>query len=181
MPTAVSSAELNRFAARYRLANAFNEISINGYPDNTVDAYSSVLRAFLAYSALEQFHKAVPPTPNSREHINSRWAHLATEHASKLRRSKTIVLFLIKQVQNQTLRDGLTAFLGSKSDNCLFVATALRHAVAHGVMSVHPNGTSPKTAARFGNVLAQMLLQIADQAFDDFFVSLDSNAYDRQS
>jgi len=52
------------------------------------------------------------------------------------------------------------------------VATALRHAVAHGFMSVHPEGTSPKVSKIFCQQMSRMLLSISDRAFVDLLESL---------
>ncbi|MCG8368697.1 MAG: hypothetical protein MJA27_35860, partial [Pseudanabaenales cyanobacterium] len=149
---------------RYRLASAFEGLEVSGYPSATKNAYGAVLKAFLAYSALEQLHKAVKPPSGSRN-LMDRWASLGTKPASQLRRSKSILMFLEEQVESRPLLERLHAFQNGESDNCLSVATALRHAVAHGFMSVHPNGTSPQTAEGFCQLVSQMLIEIADHEF----------------
>ena len=170
LPEHISLSELNRFAARYRLARAFNGIDADGYADDTVDAYGALLKVFLAYSALEQFHKAVPARP--KQHLSERWADWATSPAASLRESDAIIQFLIKTVRNERLRDKLIAFQHGKHSNVLIVATALRHAVAHGFMSVHPEGTSPKVSKIFCQQMSRMLLSISDRAFIDLLESL---------
>ena len=170
LPDRISNTELNRFAARYRLARAFNGINADGYATDTLEAYGALLKVFLSYSALEQFHKAVKPVKPKRLH--ERWASLAVSPADSLRESEAIVQFLIKTVSNEKLRDRLIAFQRGKHDNVLIVAMALRHAVAHGFMSVHPEGTSPKVSKIFCQQISRMLLSIADQAFIDLLESL---------
>lgn len=174
LPEHISLSELNRFAARYRLARAFNGIDADGYADDTVDAYGAVLKVFLAYSALEQFHKAVEPA-NPRQHLSERWASWATSPAVSLRESDAIIQFLIKTVSNERLKEKLIAFQRGKHDNVLIVATALRHAVAHGFMSVHPEGTSARVSKVFCQQMSRLLLSISDRAFVDLleFLSVD--------
>lgn len=171
LPENVSLSELNRFAARYRLARAFNGIDADGYADDTIDAYGAVLKVFLAYSALEQFHKAVKPI-KPKQHLSERWADWATSPAVSLRESDAILQFLIRTVSNEQLRDKLIAFQRGKHDNVLIVATALRHAVAHGFMSVHPEGTPAKVSRVFCEQLSRMLLSISDRSFVDLLESL---------
>lgn len=171
LPEHISLSELNRFAARYRLASAFNGIDADGYADDTVDAYGAVIKVFLAYSALEQFHKAVKPTTPNQQ-LSERWVDWATSPAISLRESDAIIQFLIKTVSNETLRRKLIAFQRGEHDNVLVVATALRHAVAHGFMSVHPEGTSARVSKVFCQQISQMLLTISDQAFIDLLKSL---------
>lgn len=171
LPENISLFELNRFAARYRLAQAFNGIDANGYAKDTVDAYGAVLKVFLAYSALEQFHKAVKPA-KPKQHLSERWADWAVSPAISLRESDAIIQFLIKTVSHSKLKDKLIAFQQGKHDNVLIVATALRHTVAHGFMSVHPEGTSAKVSKIFCQQLSRMLLSISNRAFIDLLISL---------
>ncbi|MDY6940386.1 MAG: hypothetical protein SWY16_22365 [Cyanobacteriota bacterium] len=162
LPAHFNLPELNRFAARYQLATNFRGLNLEGYKSDTGEAYSSVMRAFLAYSALEQLHKAT--TEKSKPYLNDRWAALATESSAELRRSKKILLFLQEKMR-KPLKHHLQEFIDGKTDNSLYVASALRHAVAHGFMSVHSNGTSPKTASRFCDRISEMLIGIADKEF----------------
>ena len=171
-PDHISSSELNRFAARYRLARAFNGIDADGYNKDTVNAYGALMRTFLAYSALEQFHKAVPPV-SGRLHLSDRWADQANSQVTSLKGSDAIIQYLIQSVSHKKLRDKLIAFQRGEHENALIVATALRHAVAHGFMSVHPEGTSAKISQMFCNQMTNMLLSISDHAFIELLESLD--------
>ena len=180
LPERVSQSELNRFSARYRLASTFEGIETGDYSDETKNAYGAVLKAFLAYSALEQLHKAVKPADNG-QHLIERWGTMATEPASELRECETILVFLenriLEEMENnnnrgRTLLGRLQDFRLGNSDNCLSVATALRNAVAHGFMSVHPKGTSPRTADRFCSRIAMLLTEIADREFSSLVVEL---------
>ncbi len=172
LPDNVSSSELDCFAERYRLARAFNGINATGYGDDAIDAYGSVMRAFLAYSALEQFHKAVKPVP-SKQHLSERWAGMAIAPAENLRDADAVLQYLPQAVSNKKLRDKLIAFRKGEHDNCLIVATALRHAVAHGFMSFHPEGTPARVSKVFCDQLTRMLLSIADLSFIDLLDTLN--------
>lgn len=164
LPAHFDLPKLNRFAARYRLAKSFRGLDVEGYANaSTGEAYSSVMLAFLAYSALEQLHEATKDSP--RQHLHDRWADLAISPSAKLRRTKKILLFLQAQMNSKDLRGHLQDFIDSKTENSLYVASALRHAVAHGFMSVHPKGTSPETASRFCDQISAMLITIADTEF----------------
>jgi hypothetical protein len=50
---------LNRFSARYRVAHAFEGITMRGFSPATVDGYSALFRLFLTWSAFEQYLKAL--------------------------------------------------------------------------------------------------------------------------
>jgi hypothetical protein len=171
LPAHFDLPKLNRFAARYRLAKNFRGLNIEGYANaSTGEAYSSVMLAFLAYSALEQLHEATKETHN--QHLHDRWADLAIAPSAKLRQTKKILLFLQTQMSSKSLKAHLQEFIDGKTDNSLYVASALRHAVAHGFMSVHPEGTSPGTASRFCDRISEMLITIADTEFTALVGSL---------
>ena len=171
LPAHFDLPKLNRFAARYRLAKNFRGLDVEGYANaSTGEAYSSVMLAFLAYSALEQLHEATKENP--KQHLHDRWADLAISPSAKLRRAKKILLFLQTQMDSPRLKGHLQAFIDGKTDNSLYVASALRNAVAHGFMSVHPKGTSPGTAARFCDQISEMLITIADAEFTALVGSL---------
>lgn len=174
LPQHVDFAELNRFAARYRLAKSFRGVAVEGYADATAEAYGAVMQAFLAHSTLEQLHKAIKD--ESEQHLNSRWASMATEPSAQLRRAKSILLFLQENMDKPFLRNRLQDFIEGKTDNSLYVASALRNAVAHGFMSVHPKGTSPRTAVLFCERISEMLMQIADEEFTTLVDSLAQTA-----
>ena len=174
LPENVLSSELDLFAERYKLARAFKGIKLDGYADATVAAHSALMRLFFAYSALEQFHKAVKPE-RGNIHLSKRWASQASTPAADLKGSDDIVQFLIKIVSSESLKKKLLAFHRGEHDNVLIVATALRHAVAHGFMVVHPESVSAKTSEVFCNQLAKLLLTIADQSFIELLESLSIN------
>lgn len=174
LPVHVSLPELNRFSVRYRLANSFEGLVLHGYADETEAAYSALMKAFWAYSAFEQFDKAVKAVP--KIHRTERWAELATGPAAELRAAEEIVDFLAKQMDYQNTQKRVISFRDGETDNCLIVAAALRHAVAHGFMSVHPHGSSAKTAAIFCERVSAMLMTISHQAFVDFTQELPEYA-----
>lgn len=171
LPQNVSVAELNRFAARCRLVDSFERLVVTGYAEETADAYSALMKAFLAYTALEQFHKAIKPVTKKLKLIE-RWATTSPELVAELRREDTIIRFLAERMDRKTTRAEVLDFVNGETDNCLIVAKALRNAVAHGMMSVHPDGTSARAAEKFCDRISEMLIRISKQAFSDWCHSL---------
>ncbi|MGA1265114.1 MAG: hypothetical protein ACO331_14600 [Prochlorothrix sp.] len=155
--------QLSRFAARYRLASSFHGVQLTGYPDKTSQAYATVIQTFLAYTALEQLHTATRSNP--KQHLHERWGTLSHDSAAKLRQSPNLIWFLHDQMHHKGLKQNLQNFVEGENDNALYVATALRHAVSHGFMTVHPRGTRPQVAIQFCQDISQMLLKIADDEF----------------
>ena len=107
LPSHLNLSELNRFAARFRLAQSYEGMILTDYPESTVDAYSSLFGVFLAYSALEQLYKAVGKPGDS---IITEWAIIDKENADKLRRSSQILTFLHDKVSSDQLKKKIDEF-----------------------------------------------------------------------
>lgn len=171
IPSHINLAEINRFAARYRLASGFESLNVRGFrQDSTIKGYSATLKVFLAYTALEQLHKA--SKISAKQHLHERFEESLPNLAEKLRETSKILTFLSEQLQSQTLRQKLQEFIEEKHDICLYVATGLRHAFSHGFLSVHANNTMPKQTILFCENLSNMLIDLADREFSKITESL---------
>jgi hypothetical protein len=54
-----STGDINRFAARYRLAKCFRGMSLESFSESTANGYSALCRVLLVWSAFEYFLKAI--------------------------------------------------------------------------------------------------------------------------
>lgn len=170
IPAYISLPEINRFAARYRLASGFRGLNVEGfYQESTVSAYSATFKAFLAYTALEQLHKA---TDSNQQSFLERFGKAQPAFALKLRETPSILIFLSKQLESKKLRDKLQNFIDEKHDVWLCVATGLRHAFSHGFMSVHANNTTPQKTIEFCEAISAELLHLSDCEFSKITDSL---------
>ncbi|MEB3225223.1 MAG: hypothetical protein VKJ86_05400 [Synechococcus sp.] len=175
IPDYINLSEINRFAARYRLASGFKGLDVEDFRQElTVNGYSATFKVFLAYTALEQLHKA---TKTENQKFNNRFEEAQPVLASKLRETPKILIFLSEQLESPKLRAKLQDFIDKKHDFCLCVATGLRHAFSHGFMIVHANNTTPQQTIKFCEMLSTMLLELADREFSEITDSLCENSF----
>ena len=74
LPNGVTQSAVSVFGSKYPLATSFEGIIAEEYKtDETVDAYSAVLKVFLSFAALEQFCKATCPHLKKQYQIEA-WA-----------------------------------------------------------------------------------------------------------
>ncbi|MEL7141679.1 MAG: hypothetical protein AAFY33_01645 [Cyanobacteria bacterium J06643_4] len=176
LPHGVTQGSISVFGSKYHLATSFEGILAREYKmDETVDAYSAVLKVFLAFSALESFCRSTCPELRRQYEIES-WAFekfpsVVSGPAQTLRESERIVSFLTKNVGKE-LKKRLNSFSAGNTDNCMHVAAAIRHAVAHGFISIRPYGTSAIASVDFCEDLSAMLIGVADEAFSAFMYNL---------
>ncbi|MGB2923671.1 MAG: hypothetical protein WBB82_00040 [Limnothrix sp.] len=169
LPSHIDLPEINRFAARYRLASGFESLNVKGFRQElTIKGYGATLKVFLAYTALEQLHKA----SKSKRHLHEHFGKVQPDLAVKLRETPSILTFLSEQLESRMLRQKLQEFVEEKHDVCLYVATALRHAFSHGFLSVHANNTTPQQTIMFCENLSNMLIDLADREFSKITESL---------
>jgi hypothetical protein len=158
--TIESSTELNRFAARYRTAILFDGIHFKpGVGEDWKLGFSALLKVFLAYTAAESLQKGLEPQPFA---ISSTMPSLA----KKLRSNSLLLDLLIKEVKPR-LRPRLEEFR-RKSNDVGPVAAAIRHLVAHGIITV--GGAKADTIVRTKGLLdlAKAILDLCNDKFSEF-------------
>lgn len=165
----IKISELNRFAARFRLGKSYQGLSLADYPEASVSAYSSVLGVFLAYSALEQLYQAVG---NPKSKIANEWAIYDADVYKKLRRSTRILGFLQEKVTSKSLKNEIGKFIEGQDKNILPICQAVRHLVAHGVMTIHSRKVKPQTMENFCKQLTEVLHIKTQSCFYESVINL---------
>ncbi|BAQ61282.1 hypothetical protein GM3708_1688 [Geminocystis sp. NIES-3708] len=169
LPNHLNMSELNRFAARFRLAKSYEGLIMKDYPDASTLAYGSVFGLFLTYSAFEQLYKALG-SPNRV--IVREWAINDETIAKKLRKSTKILSFIEKKVDSDQLRSRIKQFNQKEHNNILVIAQAVRHLVAHGMMSIHSGNVKPNTVKNFCDLLTYAVEEKTQFCFDELVLSL---------
>jgi hypothetical protein len=168
-----SSPELNRFAARYRAANLFDGIQLKPRAsDDLRRGYSALLKVFLAYTAAESLRDGLRASHRSSFRINL----ISSPLAKSLRRNSKLLALLEEEVEKYNknkkkvppLLDRLQRFRSAESDDVGSVAQAIRHLVAHGVLTVGgANATTIERAASLTE-LAEEMLKLCNGEFSNF-------------
>lgn len=99
---------------------------------------------FLAYSAFEQLYKAVGLQQIKEKHIVEEWAIENESIAEELRKKHRVIDFLHDKVDGTSLKGKIIHFKKGDNHNILILAQAIRHLIAHGIMTIHGGILNPK-------------------------------------
>jgi hypothetical protein len=172
-----STGDVNRFAARYRLAKSFQGIALEGYSSNTSRGYGALLKIVLTYSAFELF----------REAIGIRQAELSTllhkykaeEWGRKIRaadRDDKFYRFIYERV-NQPHKVELDNYFRDDPCNISYLASAIRHIFAHGTLTPNANQAEPAAVLEVCRVLYEAMMTIMDREFEERMVTFEKEVY----
>ncbi|MCG9646897.1 hypothetical protein L1D18_22785 [Vibrio parahaemolyticus] len=162
--------DINRFAARYALAEDFNGISISNSTENTMLGYEALMRSLFIWSTSETYHKLLPVGSGGKYTYLS---YSSTEKTS-LRSTLTAIgndmnVFydFIANSPNldQPHRDAVNAFLAGHDYNPTRLLSSIRHVFGHGELSANVRGGNPKSINRITTVLKDVILGKIDSHF----------------
>lgn len=131
-------ADLNRFQARFKVAQRFRSLSIVPCSQAVRRGYSEGVRLMLTYSAAELFGETIRPRMRMKswkivdESLSSRLGPIA-------KKLPTVDLSLDEEIKQALLR-----IARKDSADVMPVAKALRHMFAHGIFT--PGGTGALTS-----------------------------------
>jgi len=157
-------AKLYRAHARHKVARRFTAVRMTTGSKPLIRGYSEGLRLFLSYSAAESLGGAI-------DHHITRWTIIDHSLTAALRQlSKPLAKRT--DVLKGSAHKSLIAFLDHEHDNVRFVATALRHLVAHGDFTPTGAGVMTKAGAESIRCLADRLLEESDRQFAGWFARI---------
>lgn len=158
-------ADVNRFGARFRMARAFDGLSLGDYGSETVAGYSSLFRVFLCWTTFEQYLRAL-----GQQHDEaSAWyaALLPDGLVGECRADDSANKFFqfIRQHTKRKAKTMLAKHLAGESICPTYLAAGIRHVFAHGILTPNANGADPAAVARICDRLAAALLAAMDGNF----------------
>jgi len=162
---ALAGDDVSRFAARYRVAKAFQGITLDGYSGDTITGYNSLLRVFLTWSAFERFLRVIGHTQTSIEPLLT--PYRPNDCLAALRKDdigKTFYDFVAPRV-NQDHQSRLQEFSNGTLANPTFLASAVRHLFAHGHLTAHAGGSSPEHVDQVCEILVYFHMSVMDGEF----------------
>lgn len=162
---ALSTADVNRFAARYRVARSFQGITLAGFSPNTVLGYNSLFRVFLMWSAFERFLQVMGHSQNSIEPNLAAYKPqvcLAAISADEI--GKTFYEFVAPRVDSKH-QIRLQQFADHTLTNPTYLASAVRHLFAHGHLTAHAGGSSPERVDQVCTILFDFHMAVMDGEF----------------
>lgn len=158
--------DLNRLLSRYRVAKSFRGIELEDYSADTLDGYSAIFGAFLAYSALEQFMDC------SGLNLAGLLPALAKyEVAESNARIKAVpghdafLRAIHEHLDRATHRTHFEDFLAGKDANTLVLAAGVRHIFAHGKLTPNSGAGTSTAASGVCKELAALSLRVVEGEF----------------
>jgi hypothetical protein len=163
----MASPGLNRYAARYRAARLF--LAVNVEPEQVSEewsrGFSALLKVFLAYTAMESLARSLPG--RYEDNIKG-FSKESVKLAQQIRKNRTLLDFLFTEISNAKLKPKLKAFADSENNDVFWVASAIRHLVAHGTLTVGGANARSMEKAEALLKLADVVMKVSDEKFSEF-------------
>jgi len=157
--------EVNRFAARFRLAKSFSDLTFNHYTAETTAGYEGLVRLFFVWSAFEQFMKITMNNQKNIESILDRYN--AKKLIKRIRRNDKDNRYFsfISSRTNNTHKKQLKNYFNEDECNITYLASAIRHVFVHGPLTPNADQTSPEKVLIICNYLSSFLISVMDNEF----------------
>lgn len=160
-----STGDVNRFAARYRAARCFRCVEFEGLTNDTADGYSMLCLLLLTYSAFEYFLKAIGiEQRNTSTLLDDDERDRVIAHVRGLNGSTALFTF-VRRFLNESYQRQIDSFTANRACNPVYLAGALRHAFAHGMLTATPATVPSQTVATVCRFLCRVLVRIMDREF----------------
>lgn len=157
--------DVNRFAARYRVAKCYRGIILESFTQGTAEGYSALFRVLLTWSAFEFFLKAIGVS--QRDFDASLAAHDTEGWMNHIRATdagNNFYKFIYERV-NSTHKGELENYFNADPANVTYLASAIRHLTAHGTLTPNADETDPNIVIEICNILSDALMFIMDNEF----------------
>jgi hypothetical protein len=131
--------------------------------------YSAIIRIFLVYSSFESYCKILGIPCGDEAQVaflqnNSSQENVLSE-IRKLDPNYQLFQFLASHLRGKN-KLMMEKFIAGKNVNISFLAKAIRHVFAHGILTANPGNLSPKKIDEISQKLSKFLLDCTDDHFD---------------
>lgn len=156
---------VNRFGARFRAANCFRGINLDGYSHSTAQGYSALCRVLFVWSAFESFMRIVGVRQEDTGALLHRYG--GTDVLSRIREldaEGNFYQFIYERVNARHQRE-LETYRSSDLCNIAYLASAIRHIFSHGHLTPNANSVEPAICIEICHTLSDYLLYTMDREF----------------
>lgn len=161
---------VNRFAARYALAEDFNGIRISNSTTNTMLGYEALMRALFIWSTSETYYNLLP------QGSGDKYSYLKYSITDKLNLrialtaiGSDMVVFYSFIYNSPNIdkrhRDAVKDFLAGQDYNPTRLLSSIRHVFGHGELSANVKGVKPKSINNITTILKAVILGKIDSHF----------------
>lgn len=158
--------EINRFAARFRLAASFTGVTLDGYSAETQQGYSALMKVVLCWSAIEAFMKIMGLDRKALGRMAA--AHGVADIATRVAEAdseRKFYQFIRAHTTNKLHQRELDLHLSGKTHDVLYLASSIRHIFVHGDLTPNAAGTNPAKTTLICRLLSELCIAIMDHEF----------------
>lgn len=160
---------VNRANARYRLAQSFRGLDLDGISSGTRIGYEISLRLMLCYSAAESTATAIGQNVTGWHILDKALAKNARPIFTKENSDGVVLIKDAMSVLNQPgMKNRLEDFVRGDTDDVRVAATAMRHLMAHGNLTVNALDMRLKRNQRTVETIAELMLSETENRFGEW-------------
>lgn len=162
-----SVGDVNRFAARYRLARSLRSLNLEGYSSSIAAGYTSLFRLLLVWSSFEFFLKVIGIDKKSASRIlneEERAALVAAVRAADP--DYRIVGFVRQKTTNRTYVEQLDQCMANKPFDPLCLVPSIRHLFAHGELASSSGAGESQAMTLLCDKLTDAIFLVIDREFE---------------
>jgi hypothetical protein len=177
-----SVADINRFGNRFRVAHAFQGITLDGFGSTTAKGYSALFRLMLAWSAFELFMdliKVKQKATGLNELLTKHGHGDLQKEVRTLDNDDLFFKFIVERV-NQSHKNELANYFKDDPCNATFLASSIRHIFVHGDLTPGAGGTEEETAGAICASLADAHLHVMSEEFGKRIDDMLETLYDKR-
>lgn len=169
-----SRGDINRTNARYRLAREIKNIEYHSYHENTAYGYTVLIKAFLTYSAYEQYVRAIDPALKSQKEIvnfsETLFGKTALDISNELQELDPNLSFFnyIDQElsEKSNLKHDIQNLLRENKANPVVLLCAVRHIFVHGKLTIWAKESNAKANASILDDIVERVLGLIADSFE---------------
>ncbi|WOD41911.1 hypothetical protein [Nodosilinea sp. E11] len=157
--------DINRFAARFRAANCFAGLEFEGYSEETQKGYSALCQVVFTWSAFETLLKLKSTQANSiGEALRQYGSEQILANIKNLDVENKFYRFIHERVNSSHQRE-LDNYFNDDPSNIAYLASAIRHIFAHGILTPNVQKISPNIVVEICRLLCEFLMTVMDEEF----------------
>lgn len=160
-----SVADVNRFGARYRVANSFQRLVLDGFTDNVARGYDALTRLMLMWSAFEGFIHAAK---TKRQDLSARLDHapcLADLRA--IPAATRYLAFVLPRLKHPAQIAEVEKFVRGEPCCTLTLAAAVRHIFVHSALTPSSDQVEPGSVIMVCDRLSLLVRRVIDREFSE--------------
>ncbi|MDM5149248.1 hypothetical protein [Aeromonas salmonicida] len=163
-------ADVNRFAARYRMIKDLERVKISGAQDVTEDGYTALLRILFVWGATETLFELTGVDINQQrnEFVTAYDPAKVSTLDKKLKSLRPEVdnfFTVIKDKSKPAHVMEINKFLSNQPYDPSFLLSGIRHIFSHGTLSPNTGTKDPKITIKISNLLADFFTELVEEQF----------------